>query len=85
MKVCHHGSKYSSSPEFIKHINPKLAVIQCGKNLYGHPSADLIKRMKKLGINVKRNDKDGAIIIENLNGNNPEIYTMRELSRETAQ
>ena len=41
--------------------------------------------MKKLGINVKRNDKDGAIIIENLNDNNPEIYTMRELSGETAQ
>lgn len=85
LKVCHHGSKYSSSPEFIKHISPKLAVIQCGKNLYGHPSADLIKRMKKLGINVKRNDKDGAIIIENLNDNNPEIHTMRELSGETAQ
>ena len=38
LKVGHHGSRYSSTDEFLTKVSPKVAVIQVGKNMYGHPS-----------------------------------------------
>ena len=64
LKVAHHGSKYSSSPEFIKAVDPTIAVIQVGKNNYGHPNSEIIKRLEQNGTVVFRNDKSGALGIE---------------------
>ena len=61
MKVPHHGSKYSSSEEFVKVTNPALAVFQVGRNNYGHPSAEAIARYRDRGCETARNDADGAI------------------------
>ena len=61
MKVPHHGSKYSSTEEFIKITDPDLAVFQVGKNNYGHPSEEAIKRYEAAGTAIVRNDKSGAI------------------------
>lgn len=51
LKVPHHGSKYSSSSEFLKAVNPDIAVISCSeRNMYGHPSPDTLKRLEDEGI-----------------------------------
>ncbi|MGY4757108.1 hypothetical protein LB438_06660 [Lactococcus lactis subsp. lactis] len=48
LKVGHHGSKTSSNPDFIKEINPKLALISVGeKNRYGHPNQETLETLKK--------------------------------------
>lgn len=61
LKVGHHGSKYSSCEEFLQAVNPKLAVIQVGKNTYGHPAAEALERLEKQGCRIYRNDESGAI------------------------
>lgn len=61
LKVGHHGSKSSTTDEFIDEVNPKCAVIQVGKNNYGHPSPLVIEKLVKKGIMVYRNDRDGAV------------------------
>jgi len=61
LKVAHHGSKFSSSGEFLKNTSPKLAIIEVGKNSYGHPTADALSRLAAVGAQIFRTDKDGTI------------------------
>jgi len=62
IKIGHHGSKSSSSLEFLKTLKPKLAVISVGKkNRYGHPSREVLERLRELGIKVERTDLDGVV------------------------
>jgi competence protein ComEC len=69
LKVPHHGSRYSSSPEFIRAADPKIALIGVGKNnIYGHPAPEVIRRYEKVGIKVCRTDLDGAIGIRRRGG-----------------
>jgi len=63
LKVAHHGSDTSSTVEFIKEVNPKAAVISVGKNNFGHPSPEILKAFRDLGIPVFRTDESGAIIV----------------------
>ena len=65
LKVPHHGSKYSSSLEFLKMVNPGLALIEVGKNSYGHPTKEVLNRLMALGVDVFRTDEDGTIKISN--------------------
>lgn len=60
LAVPHHGSKNSSSEEFINAVSPSLAVIQVGKNNYGHPSPQTLSAYRNAGIPVLRTDKHGA-------------------------
>ena len=47
LKVGHHGSKTSSSEEFINEINPKYSIISVGKNnRYGHPNKEVLDNLK---------------------------------------
>lgn len=49
LKVPHHGSKTSSTQEFLEVVKPKIALIGVGKNnLYGHPNDEVLERLKKL-------------------------------------
>lgn len=58
----HHGSKYSTSNEFLKEVNPKLAIISVGKNnRYDHPSKRVLNLLKKRDIKLLRTDIDGDI------------------------
>lgn len=51
LKVAHHGSKNSTSEEFLKAANPKLAIISCGKaNRYGHPHEETLERLEKVDV-----------------------------------
>lgn len=62
LKVGHHGSRTSSSETFIARVNPRIAVISCGKNNdYGHPHSEALEALKSA--EVYRTDKNGDIII----------------------
>ena len=62
-KVCHHGSKYQDE-ELMSALSAQLAVISVGaKNSYGHPSAETIAFLTRLGTQVVRTDTDGAVAI----------------------
>ncbi|MBY6951613.1 MBL fold metallo-hydrolase [Clostridium botulinum] len=64
LKVGHHGSHSSSSKEFLDKINPKIAIISCGKNNdYGHPHKETMKELNKRNIEVYRTDIDGNIVL----------------------
>ena len=60
LKVPHHGSKTSSTQEFLNLVQPKLAVIQVSAdNSYGHPSPRVLWRYK--GVQIFRTDQEGTI------------------------
>ena len=60
LKVGHHGSKTSSSEEFINEINPKYSIISVGKyNKYGHPNKEVLNNLKNTII--LRTDINGSI------------------------
>ena len=61
LKVGHHGSKYSTSEDFLSKIMPKIAVIQSG-NKYGHPNSETLTRLDYIGAKIYRNDQNGNII-----------------------
>lgn len=58
LKVAHHGSKYSTSQEFLKAVKPQLAIISVGKNPWGHPTEEVLNRLKEEGVKVLRTDKN---------------------------
>lgn len=62
--VGHHGSSGSSSKAFLEAVNPKMAVISCGRdNDYGHPHEATLKRLEKQGAVIYRTDTQGSIIV----------------------
>ncbi len=64
LKVAHHGSNTSTTPQFLAVVNPRIAVISAGKdNPYGHPTDDIMDRLiQKLGWeNIYRTDEHGTI------------------------
>ncbi len=61
LKVGHHGSDTSSSYGFLKAITPKDAIISVGKNSFGHPTSEVLARLKKVGANIRRTDLEGTI------------------------
>ena len=64
LKVGHHGSKTSTSEEFIKQVSPEIAVISVGKdNPYQHPHQETLDTLEKYGIKILRTDKEGDIKI----------------------
>jgi competence protein ComEC len=61
----HHGSKTSSTEDFIRTVNPKHVVIQNGyRNRFGHPHPTVSQRYADAGIKQWRSDADGAIIVD---------------------
>ena len=62
LKVAHHGSKYSSSLEFLAAVAPRVAVISCGaNNNYGHPQGAVLSNLQEFGITIRRTDQLGDI------------------------
>ena len=63
LKVGHHGSKTSSSKEFINEINPKYSIISVGKNnRYGHPNKEVLNNLNNS--KIYRTDEDGSIMFK---------------------
>jgi competence protein ComEC len=63
LKIGHHGSKYSTSDDFLAAVAPDAAVIQVGKNTFGHPTSEVLDKLNSGGIMVFRNDLGGAVMI----------------------
>jgi competence protein ComEC len=60
LKAGHHGSKTSSSPEFLEAVSPKAVVISAGRdNQYGHPHPDVMERLKNY--RLWRTDEQGSV------------------------
>ncbi len=64
LKVGHHGSRTSTSQNFINEVQPLLAVISVGeKNRYGHPNEEVLEVLEKYDIKIARTDLEGDIKI----------------------
>jgi len=75
LKIGHHGSKTSTSEEFLSAVSPEVAIIQVGaKNRYGHPSLEVLERLENYDIKYYRNDINGDIKLVS-DGNNYLIST----------
>lgn len=62
LKVGHHGSKTSTSREFIEFLKPKEAIISCGvNNFYNHPSDEVISTLNEYNVKIRRTDLEGTI------------------------
>lgn len=77
--VPHHGSGTSSTPEFIRAVDPAVAVFTVGyRNRFGHPKAEVLQRYLARGIEVARTDADGAVeVILNPSGWSLERWRQR--------
>jgi len=63
LKVGHHGSRTSSSKEFINDINPKYSIVSVGKNnRYGHPNDSVLDNLENS--KIYRTDEDGSIMFK---------------------
>lgn len=83
LKVSHHGSRTSSTEDFLKAVSPEIAVLSVGRfNTYGHPNADTMGRLE--GVKVYRTDRDGAVKITEDSGV-LRVKTFRDLDFERAK
>ena len=65
LKVGHHGSRTSTSPELLEDWRPQIALISCGRgNTFGHPAPEVLSRLDAIGARVYRTDVDGQVTIE---------------------
>ena len=65
LKCPHHGSKYSSSEDFLRWYSPDAVVISCGEhNMYGHPSPEALERLDETGATIYRTDHMGAVVVD---------------------
>jgi competence protein ComEC len=64
-KLPHHGSRTSSSPEFVTRWGPHVGVVSVGRsNSFGHPDREVLERYQAVGAAVFRTDMDGAITVD---------------------
>ncbi|HLF14593.1 MAG TPA: DNA internalization-related competence protein ComEC/Rec2, partial [Bacteroidota bacterium] len=65
LKAGHHGSRTSSTEEFVSSASPAYTVISAGEgNSFGHPSAAVLERLSRLGSRIDRTDESGAAVYE---------------------
>lgn len=73
IKIGHHGSSTSTSPNFLCAVNPSIAIISVGdNNSYGHPTLDTLSLLESMNISTIRTDINGTIIVTS-DGNNINI------------
>ena len=76
LKVGHHGSRTSTSADFVARFRPQIALISVGRgNLFGHPAPDVVRRLEAAGAEIFRTDRDGAVILET-DGDSIEVRTV---------
>lgn len=65
LKVAHHGSRSSTTLEFLRAVRPTVAAISVGaRNPYGHPDPAVLARLAEAGAQISQTDRDGAVIFE---------------------
>lgn len=65
LKAPHHGSLTSSTPEWLRALDPEVVVISAGRgNHFGHPAPEVLRRYRDVGAEIFRTDRDGAVTID---------------------
>ncbi len=65
LKVGHHGSRTSSSPELLDAVRPRIALVSCGlHNTFGHPHPSVVEALRRRGIHTWRTDRNGTIELD---------------------
>jgi len=77
LKVAHHGSRTSTTEEFLNAVSPLFAVISAGfENSYGHPHRDIVERLARHGVVALRTDRHGLVTIRS-DGRRIDVETYR--------
>ncbi len=77
VKVPHHGSRTSSTQDFINAVGATTAVIPVGRrSLYGHPHPEVVERWKAAGVNVKTTGEKGTVTVST-DGNAVDVQTYK--------
>jgi competence protein ComEC len=77
--VPHHGSKTSSTPEFVQAVQPRVAIFTAGyRNRFGHPRREVVERYREVGSRVLRSDRDGAILLDMKNPDDIRLIPWRQ-------
>jgi len=77
LKVGHHGSRTSSSLQFLEAVKPEVAIISVGvKNKFHHPHPSTLKRFQELGIKAYRTDLNGTVVVRT-DGESYKIESLR--------
>lgn len=80
LKVGHHGSRYSTSKEFLNKVNPQYAIISVGiNNTYKHPHDETLKKLIDKKIIIYRTDQEGTIVAES----NGDIIQFKTIKTDT--
>lgn len=80
LKVGHHGSRYSTSKEFLNKVNPQYAIISVGiNNTYKHPHDETLKKLNDKKIIIYRTDQEGTIVAES----NGDIIQFKTIKTDT--
>ena len=75
--VPHHGSKTSSTPEFLDAVGPATAIVAAGyRNRFRHPAPEVLERYRARGIRILRTDEAGAITVR-IGANSSEVEAWR--------
>lgn len=78
--VPHHGSRTSSTPEFVAAVAPRWAIVPVGyRSRFGHPNAQVLERYRAAGAQIVRTDLEGAVSLRI--GNEIAVGTERRLRR----
>jgi competence protein ComEC len=65
LKVAHHGSRTSTSPELLEAWRPQIALVSAGRgNTFGHPAPEVLQRLESIGATVLRTDLGGEITLQ---------------------
>ena len=86
IKIGHHGSKYATSENFVKRVQPEAAIISDGAwNRYGHPAQSVLDRLKAANTKVWRTDLQGEVTITTKGkGDSGKLYEIKT-AKETKE
>ena len=78
LKVAHHGSHSSSTPEFLAQVKPEVAIYSAGKgNDYGHPHPETIEGLLAVGAKIYGTDVNGTVVVTT-NGSGYSVETIKQ-------
>jgi competence protein ComEC len=78
LKVGHHGSRTSSTPDFLAAVAPREAVVSVGRrNRFGHPAQSTLTALESAGARLWRTDRDGSIVVTT-DGQSLDIHALAE-------
>ena len=76
LKVAHHGSSTSTTPELLEATGATLAVISAGRgNRYGHPHRRVLSRLNEAGVAIARTDRHGSVVVAGRRSGDLEVRT----------